>query len=183
MTDQRPLLFLDVDGPLNPWRAEPHRQPDGYTTLRMRPTGWEPPREALRVWLNPGHGPLLLGLGFRIVWATTWKAEANRWIAPVLGLPELPAVEWPQMHHQHPDGVHWKTRHLVASAAGRPFAWVDDEIRPVDRHWIARHHRGEALPHRVDPAKGLLPDDFAVLRDWAAGRTGRAGGGSRWRTD
>ncbi|GFE25477.1 hypothetical protein RB199_25635 [Streptomyces libani] len=163
-----PLLFLDVDGPLNPWRAKPHRRPEGYTTLRMRPTGWEPPGPALRVWLNPAHGPLLLGLGFRLVWATTWKTEANTWIGPVLGLPELPAVDWPQMHHRDPEGVHWKTRYLVTSAAGRPFAWVDDEIGPRDRAWIARHHTGPGLAHRVDPAKGLLPDDFAALREWAA---------------
>jgi hypothetical protein len=26
------------------------------------------------------------------------------------------------------DGVHWKTRALVAWAAGRSFVWVDDEI-------------------------------------------------------
>ncbi|MEV0372681.1 hypothetical protein AB0I10_23095 [Streptomyces sp. NPDC050636] len=152
--------------------ATPHRRPKGYTVLRMRPTGWERPRRALRVCLNPDHGPQLLGLGFRLVWATTWKAEANTWIAPVLGLPELPAVDWPQMHRPDPDGVHWKTRPLVAAAAGRPFAWVDDEIGLTDRHWIARHHEGRALPHRVDPTKGLLPDDFDTLRDWASGQVG-----------
>ncbi|MEU9119052.1 HAD domain-containing protein [Streptomyces sp. NPDC048506] len=172
MDSTRPLLFLDVDGPLNPWLATPRRRPQGYTTLRMRPTGWEPPRRALRVRLNPDHGPLLLGLGYRLIWATTWKAEANTWIAPVLGLPELPALDWPRMHHHDPDGVHWKTRHLVAAAAGRPFAWVDDEIGPRDHAWIARHHQGPALPLRVDPSKGLRPDDFATLRAWAAGRAG-----------
>ncbi|MFJ5800714.1 hypothetical protein [Streptomyces decoyicus] len=31
------------------------------------------------------------------------------------------------------------------------------------------HHQGHALPHRLDPAKGLLADDFATLRQWAAG--------------
>lgn len=179
MTEQRPLLFLDVDGPLNPWRAASRRRPAGYRALPMRPTGWEVPRPPLRVWLNPDHGPLLLGLGFRLVWATSWKAEANIWIAPVLGLPELPAVDWPRMHHQDPDGVHWKTRHLVASAAGRPFAWVDDEIGPTDREWIAHHHRGRALLHRVDPAKGLLPDDFAALRAWAADRPDGGPAGDR----
>lgn len=46
---------------------------------------------------------------------------------------------------------------------------MDDEIGPRDLAWIARHHRGRALPYRVDPAKGLLPDDFTTLRQWAAG--------------
>ncbi|KOG37567.1 hypothetical protein [Streptomyces decoyicus] len=40
---------------------------------------------------------------------------------------------------------------------------------PRDHAWIARHHQGHALPHRLDPAKGLLADDFATLRQWAAG--------------
>ncbi|MDQ0932254.1 hypothetical protein QFZ49_002184 [Streptomyces turgidiscabies] len=31
----RPLLFLDVDGPLNPYAAKPEKRPDGYTTLRV----------------------------------------------------------------------------------------------------------------------------------------------------
>ncbi|MFJ9851141.1 hypothetical protein [Streptomyces sp. NPDC101150] len=175
MTSHRPLLFLDVDGPLNPWLAKPHRRPAGYTTHRMRPTGWEPPRGPLRVWLNPGHGPLLMGLGYRLIWATTWKEEANTWIGPVLGLPELPAVQWPQMHRRDPDCVHWKTRQLLTHAAGRPFAWVDDEIGPADLDWIARHHTGHALPYRVDPTKGLRPDDFAALRNWAAGAPWRDG--------
>ncbi|MGW2283385.1 hypothetical protein [Streptomyces phaeochromogenes] len=35
----RPLLFLDVDGPLNPYAAQPERRPDGYTTLRVPRNG------------------------------------------------------------------------------------------------------------------------------------------------
>lgn len=30
-----PLLFLDVDGPLNPYAAQQERRPEGYTTLRV----------------------------------------------------------------------------------------------------------------------------------------------------
>ncbi len=55
--DGRPLLLLDMDGPLNPYRSAPHERPAGYSTHRMRPTGWENPRDKpLRVWLNHGHG-------------------------------------------------------------------------------------------------------------------------------
>ncbi|MFG2227288.1 HAD domain-containing protein [Streptomyces sp. NPDC048644] len=178
MTVPRPILFLDVDGPLNPWRADPERiERAGYRTLAMRPTGWEPPVPALLVRLDPRHGPLLLALGFRLVWATTWKADANTWIAPVLGLPDLPYVEWPPLGRDDGEEVHWKTRRLVEVAAGRPFAWVDDEISAHDRDWVALHHAGRALLHRVDPAVGLRPGDFGALREWAAGPA--AGGG--WR--
>ncbi|CAL9328498.1 hypothetical protein SUDANB126_00028 [Streptomyces sp. enrichment culture] len=75
----RPLLFLGVDGPLNPYAAKPHRRPDGYTTLRVPPAdgaheedrGFSSRRRPLRVWLNPEHGRFLLRLGFELCWATT----------------------------------------------------------------------------------------------------------------
>jgi rhodanese-related sulfurtransferase len=82
----------------------------------------------LRVWLNPDHGAALLGLPYELVWATTWMHDANTLIAPQLGLPGLPVIEWPRMFHDDADGIHWKTRHVVDWAAGRPFAWVDDEF-------------------------------------------------------
>lgn len=43
--------------------------------------------------------------------------------------PELPVVDWPdESEADEPAALHWKTRALVDWAAGRPFAWVDDEI-------------------------------------------------------
>jgi hypothetical protein len=175
----RPLLYLDVDGPLNPYAAKPERRPAGYTTHRMKPPGWlaqhpgEPAAyvKPLRVWLNPGHGRHLLALGSRyeLVWATTWGHDANDWIAPVLGLPELPVVDWPPTREQAPDGTFWKTRHLVAHAAGRPFAWLDDELGEPDRAFVRRRHRAPALLHHVDPRLGLLASDFETLGSYADG--------------
>ncbi|MDX3095832.1 hypothetical protein PV417_14940 [Streptomyces sp. ME19-03-3] len=164
---ERPLLFLDVDGPLNPYATEPTRRPEGYTTLRVpAPAGSARP---LRVWLNPAHGEALLGLGFELCWATTWMAEANRWIAPVIGLPELPYVDFgAALFAYRPDLVHWKTEALVAYAAGRRFAWVDDEQSAADADWVAAHHPGPALLHHVDPRVGLRAPDFAALAAFAA---------------
>jgi len=96
------------------------------------------------------------------VWATTWGTEANEVIAPVLGLPALPVVDWPDDEPPAPAGVHWKTRGLVAWAAGRPFAWLDDEITDRDRAWIAACHPAPALLQRVDPRRGLTPADLAA---------------------
>ncbi|GIG01007.1 HAD domain-containing protein [Catellatospora citrea] len=169
----RPLLFLDVDGPLNPYAAKPERRPDGYRTYRMALTSeWGynvyGRRKPLRVWLRPEHGPDLLALPYTLVWATTWTAEANEWIAPVLGLPELPVVDWPRSREAGRDGVHWKTRRLVEWADGRDFAWVDDEVTDADVAWIAAFHPGRALVYRVDPRHGLRTADFAALLSWAA---------------
>lgn len=74
----KPLLLIDIDGPLNPYGGKPQRRREGYTTHRMRPSGWTHDKP-LRVWLNPGHGEELLALAdrYELVWATTWKGEAD----------------------------------------------------------------------------------------------------------
>ncbi|WP_331721616.1 hypothetical protein OG725_36685 (plasmid) [Streptomyces sp. NBC_01213] len=168
--DGRPLLLIDVDGPLNPYRAAPHKRPAGYSTHRMRPTGWENMWDKpLRVWLNHDHGADLSALPYELVWATTRTNEANEWIGPHLGLPALPFVDWPSMTPQNDARLHWKTRALVAYAQGRPFAWVDDEFGPEDRAWVQENHNAPALLHWVDPRVGLLPEDFNTLSKWAAG--------------
>ncbi|MET9461453.1 HAD domain-containing protein [Streptomyces canus] len=177
MNTGRPFLYLDVDGPLNPYAAKPHRRPDGYTTHRMKPEGWLaqhpglPPSRVrpLRVWLNPSHGQALLKLTDRydLVWATTWRNEANTFIAPVLGLPPLPFVDWPTTLTPGPNGTFWKTRHLVNHAEGRPFVWLDDELDDNDREFVASHHDGPALLHWVDPRVGLRDTDFEVVADFA----------------
>lgn len=171
----KPLLMIDVDGPLNPWAAESHRRPQGYQTHRMRPSGWDHPRKKpLRVWLNPDHGPALLALPFGLVWCTTWSHEANEWIGPHLGLPELPVIEWPEDQRESTSPywksepkVFWKTDPVVKYAAGRAFAWIDDDITDLDREYVAEHHAGPALLHHVDPRKGLLEEDFQLLASWA----------------
>ncbi|MFD6453970.1 hypothetical protein ACFWF3_24615 [Nocardia sp. NPDC060220] len=171
----RPLLFLDVDGPLNPYAAQPARRPDGYTTLELPRNdaheddrGLSPRRRPLHVWLNPEHGGILLRLGFELCWATTWMADANRWIAPVLGLPELPFVDFGDvLLQERPDGVHWKTGPLVDYADGRPFAWVDDEQSELDETYVSAHHHGSGLLHHVNPRIGLRDNDFRALADFA----------------
>ncbi|MFJ8105154.1 hypothetical protein [Streptomyces sp. NPDC096132] len=161
----RPLLYLDVDGPLNPYAAKPERRPAGYTTIRASVR----PGRPLRVWLNPGHGAALLRLPYDLCWATTWMAEANRWIAPMVGLPELPYVDFgAALFAERGDGVHWKTETLLSHAAGRPFAWVDDEQSPADSAYVAARHPAPALLHLVSPRLGLRDDDFATLSAFAA---------------
>ncbi|MFJ2740616.1 hypothetical protein ACIO3O_13205 [Streptomyces sp. NPDC087440] len=180
------MLLVDVDGPLNPYAAKAQRRPEGYGTHRMLTPRWEAiqrrgtaaweipykPLKPLRVWLNPDHGPALRALPFDLVWATTWEEEANDYIGPVLGLPELPWIAW------RPDGrprggpgggVFWKTPEIVEWARGRAFAWIDDEITDADRAWVGERHGGPALLHRIDPRKGLVEADFRTLAAWANG--------------
>ncbi|MGW5481824.1 HAD domain-containing protein [Streptomyces sp. NPDC004008] len=163
---QRPLLFLDVDGPLIPFGVSPQQ----YPTYQASPEPQGTDSNPLLTRINPNHGPRLAALPCDLVWATTWMADANERIAPRIGLPQLKVVIWPEPsdtdEQDERNGLHWKTRALVDWAAGRSFAWVDDEITSTDRTWVSAHHRGHALLHRVDPLQGLTGCDYAALNEW-----------------
>jgi hypothetical protein len=178
--EAKPILFLDVDGPLNPYAAPVEDHPPGYGTHRMRPASWAqdyPPvplpgggerTPTLRVWLNPAHGEALLRLPVELVWATTWEHEANEWIGPHLGLPELAVVEWTTQDviAEPDDGTFWKTHRVAAYAAGRPFAWFDDQIEPADVDWCAARYPAPTLLLPIDPALGLRDGDFDAVARW-----------------
>ncbi len=160
------MLFLDVDGPLVPFGATVVTHPGGYPTFPPAP----PHDHPLLARVDPSIGPRLLAMRCELVWATTWMGEANECVAPRLGLPPLPFVDWPPPTEEEAfderAGLHWKTRALSAWAAGRRFAWVDDEITDIDRRWMSAHHPEPTLLHRVDPRLGLRGADLTALEAW-----------------
>lgn len=163
----KPLLFLDVDGPLHPFLLTRGHRDRGYRPYPS-PTG--------RVWLNRHHGPVLAGLGASLVWATSWGALANEWIAPPLGLPPLPICPDSDVLQ---DGVHEKVPAMVEYAAGAPFVWVDDEAAPADAAWARQVSGAPCLAYRADPARGLGACDVAALARWIRGAaSGRMHSGS-----
>jgi hypothetical protein len=46
------------------------------------------------------------------------------------------------------------------------FVWLDDETTDADQRWVAEHHPQPAQLHRVDPYRGLIDADLAVVRHW-----------------
>jgi hypothetical protein len=166
----KPLLLLDVDGPLNPFAAKPTQRPDGYETHRLSPAGWT--AKPLRVWLNPKHGPMLLAIADMVdlVWATTWRDDANRIIAPLIGLPELPVIQVKQPGFGPPLAQIWKRDAVEEYADGRAFAWFDDDfVQPGDIEWAEK--RTEAgLPTLlvpINPTVGIVQADVDRVADWA----------------
>lgn len=154
-----PLVFLDVDGPVLPFDEEPITEP------------WGDVMNIQLARLDQALGLRLRALPGQLVWATGWEDDANAEIAPRIGLSRLPVVIWPKSSDERERedtrfGLHWKTRALVAWAAGRDFVWVDDEISDADRDWVSKHHAGRALLHHVDSARGLSDEDFVALDAW-----------------
>ncbi|WP_435974834.1 hypothetical protein [Streptomyces sp. Qhu_M48] len=191
-----PLLFLDVDGPLIPFGASggayptyPPAPPASVSPLlaRLDPaqgprlaaltyelvwaTTWEddanawiaprlglPPLPWVR-WPDEEPGPAGDGAGA----VGTGSGSAHGGFGALGAGPG--AVGTGSVA-----GPHWKTPALLAWAGGRPFAWVDDEIGAADRDWVAAHHPGRALLHRVDPRRGLTGADYERLALWAEER-------------
>ncbi|MBT2209083.1 HAD domain-containing protein [Actinomadura sp. NEAU-AAG7] len=158
----RPVLYLDIDGVLNPDAPRGHHEEHTVGRLTVR--------------IVPAHGGWLreLAARFDLVWATTWEEHANEHIGPLLGLPELPHVPFsayaarpgdPRVPLlQLPHARKWAP--ILRHADGRPFAWADDIIP-----WTIRR---QALPHRralrlvpVNPAQGLTRRHVDHLWHWS----------------
>lgn len=132
----KPLLYLDVDGVLNPVCPRPEGD---FTIYRI---------QGSTVLISARHGAWLRELSevYQLVWASTWEAYANLCIAPLLHLPELPFVPVGRR-----PGGDWLP--IVRHAAGRPFAWVDDLI--PDAVLRDSEARADRLLLPVDPGQGL----------------------------
>jgi hypothetical protein len=154
----RPLLLLDFDGPLNPHRA--NGIPLGYQQHEIV--------EGEKTWcvlLNPQHGVELNALAsiFDLVWASSWEHGANRLLGPLLGLPELPTIIWPDRAPVRRGS--WKTPYIAEYVGDRSFVWVDDEAEETE---FTGDHQ---LVYPVDARVGLTTTDFVAIRSWVDGKS------------
>jgi hypothetical protein len=153
--NEKPLLFLDIDGVLSLFGFPSHTRPDG-------------------VWLNvDGIVHLIsataaehlqrLGAAYEVVWCSGWEEKANEHLVGALTLSApLPFLTFPPA-----DGSrHWKLASIEAHAARRPLAWVDDAHDDGCHAWAA--DRGApTLLVATDPAVGLTEAQVEELERWA----------------
>ena len=126
--DPTPILAVDVDGVISLFGFEE--------------TGIDPPCElrlidGMQHCISIATGERLRRLGehYELVWATGWEDRANDHLPNLLGLPQLPYLTF--------DGrarfgtAHWKLDEIDRYAAGRPLAWIDDNLDETCYAWAA----------------------------------------------
>jgi hypothetical protein len=180
-TGELPLLLLDVDGVLCPFRAP---WSDGAYACPDEP-GWRLERcgdeelgRPLELWVSDANAGRLERLAgtFELVWATGWTHHANRVIAPLHGLAELPVIELRWREELWRSGRCWKLPSVAAYVGSeRACAWIDDDL-PEDAERWARERGAPTLLLRVDHEVGLtdavVERAIAFAHEVGAGRAG-----------
>ena len=144
-----------MDGVLNPYAAA--GCPPGYAEHELFP-GEEP----VRVCAAHGRWLAELAAAFELAWATAWGDGANRLLAPLLRIPELPVIGFPPVPFRPRD----KVPAIAGFAGRRPLAWIDDEFTAEARAWAA----GRGAPTLLvgtDPAEGLTRRAVDRCLRWA----------------
>ncbi len=131
-----PLLLIDVDGVLNP-HVRPGTTPGAqYATHRIG-------EQVVR--LTPSHGEWLHRLAelYELAWATTWEADANALIGPIIGAPpNLPVLS---LTDRDAKDWTWKLPAVERFVADRPRRRMGgrscDPDSPRQAGWIRRLDR------------------------------------------
>ncbi|MDQ3739390.1 MAG: hypothetical protein M3320_04400 [Actinomycetota bacterium] len=158
---EKPVLYVDVDGVISLWGFDPNRRPPGAFAVV----------DGIPHFLSSEAGGHLLDLGgqFDLVWCTGWEEKANEHLVPALGLPTpLPFLSFDASRDAgHTTPGHWKLSALEAHAGSRPIAWVDDAFNDACFEW-ARRRSAPTLLVETSPAVGLVAEHAERLRAFAA---------------
>ncbi|MEV6523183.1 HAD domain-containing protein [Longispora sp. NPDC051575] len=169
------VVAIDVDGMLCPTAGEDVTLLEaGYQRVELTMpdiggdarTGW--------VWINPEHGARLAALadsGVELVWATSWGRRAAEYLAPLLGLPDMPVLD---IGSDNSPRFGWspKIGPIRAYAADRPLVWLDDEFGGKEDDWaLVRSATSPTLLIRTTAHRGLTTAQLDALTAWLHAQT------------
>lgn len=153
--NERPILCLDVDGPLaligNPKSKDVR----------------EKVIDSIPVVVSKRLPAILSELSrhFRIIWSSSWGKRASYKIAPFVGLPEgLPFINF-DLYPKAKVGESIKLPGLKAWLKDSPAAIVDDEIGADMKSWASS--RPLTLLLEIDPRFGLVDRHLKELVSFA----------------
>jgi hypothetical protein len=159
----RPMLAVDIDGvislfgferPAELHQVDPRQAPgeyhliDGVLHCISMPTGAQ---------LNR------LAQTYDLVWASGWEDRANDYLPGILGVPNLPYLQF--------DGraqfgtAHWKLDAIGAYAGDRALAWVDDSLDRSCYEW-AEKRESPTLLVPTESSVGLTESQVGALEAW-----------------
>jgi hypothetical protein len=157
-SDNRPVLFVDVDGVISLFGFNPSGPPPGsFHSIDgiIHCIGSEAASRLAK-----------LAQRYELVWATGWEEKANEYLVHILEMPEeLPVLTF--------DGravfgsSHWKLDAIDDYARGRPAAWLDDNLDERAEAWANRRAEPTLLV-RTETATGLTDEHVELLLEWAA---------------
>ena len=156
-SDDRPVLFLDVDGVISLF---------GFQASGPPPGSFHSIDGILHCIGSDVAGRLArLAATYELVWATGWEEKANEYLVHILELPEdLPVLTC--------DGravfgsSHWKLEAIDHYARRRPAAWIDDNLDERAEKWADKRHAPTLLV-RTESALGITEEHVELLLRWA----------------
>lgn len=160
VVQDKPLLFVDIDGVISLW---------GFDS-NARPAGAFHNVDGIIHFLSSEAADHLLALGarFDLVWCSGWEEKAEEHLPHALALPRgLPFLSFAR-NPGRANG-HWKLAAIEAHAGPRrALAWIDDAHDDACHAW-AKARAAPTLLVATAPAVGLSSPHADELHAWAAG--------------
>jgi hypothetical protein len=154
----QPVLFVDIDGVISLF------DPDGRGEL-PGPFHWI---DGVAHCIPSDSGPLLERLAryYELVWASGWEGLANEHLPTILEL-SIPEFRYLDFDGRASFGSSdWKIAAIGEYAAGRPAAWIDDNIGAAGRRW-AELRETPTLVVETTPLAGITRAHTEQLVRWA----------------
>jgi hypothetical protein len=155
--DNRPVLFVDVDGVISLFGFNPSGElPGRFHSI-----------DGILHCIGRDAAARLARLAgrYELVWATGWEEKANEYLVHILELEgELPVLSF--------DGravfgsSHWKLEAIEEYARERPAAWIDDNLDERVEAWASRRPHPTLLV-RTESATGIGEEHVELLLRWA----------------